>query len=146
MRHGGDDDDDDEASPFSVRLDWRNLRDPGAGPLKHHIGLHSTIQLRILGRHWDAFKNMLDAARLFCLARASTHPGPVKVAFACRAGRHRSVAMAAMVGHVFEHTLGWSVQVKHVQLEANPHKGCRCMSCSGPAIREAVAEKLSRAL
>ena len=90
-----------ERSP-AVQLDARCFRDPGAGELIDHTGMHPAIISRLVAT--KEFPLWAGAARGQILEAVREHErdrlrGPVTVLVFCRSGKHRAVAAAAVMRH-----------------------------------------------
>ena len=126
--------------------DVRELSDPGAGPLKNHVGFHPRIQQRILELHPDAVRTMVGEV-FECLRRArAERQREITLSFQCRSGRHRSVACAEMVS-AYLAGQGYDASSRHADLERDPSKQCRtgCQLCQGPPM-DRIMRLLSRVL
>ena len=125
-----------------VVVDMLAFSDPIAGPLKAHIGEHPEILWRMLQHpHFPTWlRNVVYEVRQLLHSR-----GHARVAFFCRAGRHRSIAGAWFLHHVSE-TMGWQCMVSH--LSKQDWKGTcpeQCSACR-PGPSDLRDQALRRAL
>ena len=71
-----------------------------------HIGKHHSVQETLMAHH--EFKAVLKGVKDHVQQAVGGGETTVAVAFWCRSGKHRSVAFADIVEHIFVE-LGWSV-------------------------------------
>lgn len=124
--------------PSDVILDARMFPDPDAALLTRHSGRHHRIITRLCQhRNFPSWLN--NAKRRFKEAfmsvgkRGSPSPQSLSVAVYCRRGKHRSVAAACILHHIFESEGFECPQIKHLSY-AHWRNCCRleCWECQNP--------------
>ena len=95
-------------------VDVRNFPDPDAGNkgLHGHTGNHHSIISGIV-KHPQFSKTLLLVKNWWKQTVKSPSYSDVAIAFYCKAGRHRSVAWASIVHHIFNSGIVESVEVFH---------------------------------
>lgn len=120
-----------------IWIDCRVFHDPGASPwLRRHCGQHVAIQRRLCAH--SAFGPVLSRVKsLTQTLRAERPGGLLRLGLFCRAGRHRSVALAELLAPILAGSL------RHCERDQPDGWPCRglptCPGCSQePQERAAV--------
>jgi hypothetical protein len=97
-------------------VDTRVFKDPEAGELRDHCGLHATIIERVVFN--DKFPAFLQRVRMQVVPALMSNSVPFRLGIFCRSGKHRSVAVAQILRHVFAacmpgHNVTWRCVKKH---------------------------------
>lgn len=131
-----------------VQIDTRPFHDPDrAWSDINHLGLSGPVLLGVASDRrfgawfFDQMQRLLDEAR------ALPDGGCLHVVSFCRAGRHRSVAVAALIeGLVLRHT-AWCVQVDHLASHDWEFRTCNlCGECRRPTAQNLLDANRARAL
>ena len=121
------------------QMDTRQFHDPercGRGGRKgiNHIGLSGPVLLRVAKD--KAFGQWFFDQVRAVLAAAQAHRGPgrLHVVSFCRAGRHRSVAVATLLGRLLRQFTEWDVVTEHLARKFWMHGTCNnCEECNCPS-------------
>ena len=107
-------------------IDCCDLRDASTKALAIHDGRHPDI-LRTVLTH-DGFPGLLQEVK--DIAEAGFDPN-AEIRFFCNSGRHRSVAVATLIGRILTEA-GYQVEMAHHGLAQSEHKHDRaaCRQCS----------------
>ena len=117
----------------SVLADARSFADPGAGGLRQHCGLHPDIIMRMINNRIfeeylvDVRDRVLEAIRTFMNPSVAS-PRTFNIGVYCRAGMHRSVALAQILRRVLElegYEAVWLPLNRRPMIHAQ-----RCVACS----------------
>jgi len=125
----------------------KRLRELGGRDRTNHIGLSGPVLLGIAqDKHFGQwFFNQVLAV----LAAVQAHRGPgcLHVVCFCRAGRHRSVAVASMLHRLLAKFTAWDVQIEHLASEQWRFQTCNsCRECSNPTGRNMADGRTARNL
>ena len=101
---------------------------PQKGNLKHHDGHHPQIQGRVLARYSAEVGGILRRIQRAIRACEDSGQGECNIGFQCNAGRHRSVAVAELVGTLVQQK-GYRARVEHRALAMESWKRCWCELC-----------------
>jgi len=125
---------------YDLMVNCENLKDPKYEQVKHHDGRYHEIQLRIL--QTLEFPSMLDKI-VDRLKRLDKNAGSFTVLLECKSGRHRSVAMAVLLGTLFS-MLRSITRIYHASLQRHQSKMCNCIECNMESLHPKVVLKLKR--
>ena len=136
---------------IDILMDVRHFRNPPKGEERRHLGEHpGNLQRFVEHRKFEGWVRKLKN-KLEVLGKVHR---PVRVAFYCRSGRHRSVSAAWFLRKVGEHIEswgaheGWQCMVSHLSQHTWDDKTCQggscCEVCRGPSTQSEWA--LKRAL
>jgi len=125
--------------PADLLVNCENLRDPKYQDVKRHDGRYPEIQLRILDTlEWAKILGILVKR----LRRLDKNAGSFTVLLECTSGRHRSVAMAVLLGTLFS-MLRTQTRIYHASLHRHDHnKMCNCIECNMETVHPRVVKVL----
>ena len=124
-------------------IDCTGIEDPNRDrKVQAHIGLHEEIVSR-LESHQDMDGHLRFLAQFLHRSVADE----IRMGIFCRAGRHRSVAMAFLVGKALE-KLNCQVSVTYVERDANNwQRLCTdCPKCKDTELKDQCAERMHQRL
>lgn len=124
-----------------ITVDTRAFVDPAAGDLKQHDGRHPKI-LQTFVQHAE-FRDWLDQVKqdlsVSLEEAVQNKRDQIVMAICCRSGRHRSVAGATIIQHIFGQRSCIPVRVSHLS-----NAPCGCSTCNRelPECDEALQKAL----
>ena len=108
-----------------------HFHDPESYNYRQHDGRHPMIQQSLLKNHPSEFRYLMTQVMATVDEGRRDGVDIVKVAFACRQGRHTSVA-AVELAAAYLRSRGLQVLAKHLDLERRPCMVKRCTHCCSP--------------
>ena len=115
--------------PSTARFDVRWMPDPNFRVLRQHTGRNFQIQRGLIEQHPEELRELVRSVREV-IEGARSHGGEgVRIGLMCRRGRHRSVAVAELLGALWAAD-GIPTTVRHIELDRHRHLQCSVVGCS----------------